>query len=186
MKKFFLAGSFIAAILLFNASVSNAQVVYIPAGSPIPSGGTNLGTPAQQAVVNTTIAQVLDLAVTTGQTVAINFPDIASLDNGVTVSNAVSLTFRSNLPWFVNVAANTPDFSGGDITTPMPSTILQYRLNGGTFAPLSTTASSVVGTTGAKIVRGAGTIGIDYRMDPGYVYGPGAYSLNLTYTISNK
>ncbi|HAL81047.1 MAG TPA: hypothetical protein DCO83_01495 [Mucilaginibacter sp.] len=156
-------------------------------GPAIPTGGSGLGTPSQVATVTTTIATILDLALTTGTTVPINFPDIASLDNGVTTTGAVSLTFRSNLPWFVNVAANSSTFSDGDHNTPMPSSVLFYKLGGTqTFIPLTTTASSVVGTTGAKVQRGAGTIAIDYYMNPRYDYGPGAYTLALTYTISNQ
>lgn len=186
MKNFFLSGSMIAALLILSASFAQAQVTVIPNGTNIPAGGSGVGTSTQTANVTTTIATILDLAVTTGATVPINFPDINSLDNGVTVPGAVSLTFRSNLPWFVNVAANTTNFTGGDVNTPMPSTILSYRLgNTVTYIPFTTTASSVVGITGAKAARGAGTIGVDYYMNPRYDFGAGNYAISLTYTISN-
>lgn len=166
-------------LLVFTYTASNGQV------PPV------LGTPAPTATVAVKIIEVLDLAVTSGGTVTFDFNSIATLDAGITQANAVRLTYKSNKPWFININANSEFFTGGLVTnpTPMPASVIQYKLNGGAgdFIPLSTTAASLTGTTGAKNSRGTSTIGVDYMLNPGYIYAPATdYGMVITYTISNQ
>lgn len=69
----------------------------------------------------------------------------------------------------------------------MPASVVQFKLNGsGTYTPLSNTATSLSGTTAAKNARGTATIGVDYKVNPGYAYAPAQdYGMVITYTISN-
>ena len=145
-----------------------------------------MGTPAPTATVAVKIAEVLDLGVTSGGTVTFDFNSIATLDAGITQTNAVVLTYKSNKPWFININANSANFTGAS-PTPMPASIIQYKLNsGGTFTALSTTPASLTGTSGAKNARGTSTIGVDYKLNPGYIYAPATdYGMVVTYTISN-
>jgi hypothetical protein len=188
MKKLVLVGSMIAAFIILNTAVSHAQVTYTTPG--VAPAGASSGTAAPTASVSAQIGTVLDLAVTDGGSVPFDFSGgIAALETGIEKDGAVTLTFRSNLPWYVNVAANSDNFSytGADASAPsMPSSILQYRLGGGAnFTGVTTSQQSVVGTSGTKQARGAGAVVLDYKMNPGYIYSPGSYGLTVTYTISN-
>ncbi|MHB8208018.1 hypothetical protein [Mucilaginibacter sp.] len=144
-----------------------------------------IGTPTPTATMAVQISQVLDLKVTTGTALIFNFNSIALLDAGITQTSAATLTYRSNQPWYINIAANAANFSGSS-PTPMPASVINYRLNGAsTFTPLSTTATSLDGTTGSKNARGTGTVAVDFFLNPGYVYAPATdYSLTVTYTIT--
>jgi spore coat protein U-like protein len=146
-----------------------------------------IGNATQTGTLGVQISQVLDLAVTTGSAITFNFNTIALLDAGIEQTNAVSLTYRSNQPWYVNVQANTANF-GGTSPTPMPCSVVQYRLNGGSsYTTLTTSPTSLTGTTSSKNARGAGTIGVDYKVNPGYIYSPATdYSLTITYTITTQ
>ena len=169
MKKF-ITTSIIIASLAF-ASVANAQT---------------LGTAAPTGTFAVKISEVLDLAVTSGAANTFDFNSIAKLDAGIETLNAVTLTYKSNKPWFVNVNANSANFTGSS-ATPMPASVVQFKLNsGGSYTALSTTPASLSGTSAAKNARGTATIGVDYKVNPGYDYAPAQdYGMVITYTISN-
>lgn len=145
-----------------------------------------LGTAAPTGTFAVKIAEVLDLAVTSGATTTFDFNSIAKIDAGIETTNAVTLTYKSNKPWFINVKANSANFTGSS-PTPMPASVVQFKLNGtGTYVPLSTTPTSLSGTSAAKNARGTATIGVDYKVNPGYSYAPADdYGMVITYTISN-
>ena len=146
-----------------------------------------IGNATPTGTLGVQISQVLDLAVTTGSAITFNFNSIAVLDAGISQTGAVTLTYRSNQPWYVNVQANTANFSGSS-PTPMPCSVIQYRLNGtSTYTTLTTSPTSLTGTTSSKNARGTGTIGVDYKVTPGYIYAPATdYSLTITYTITTQ
>jgi len=170
MKKILLAGSFIIASLLLN-NTAEAQV---------------LGTSAPTGTFAVKISEVLDLAVTSGSTTTFDFNTIAKIDAGIETLNAVTLTYKSNKPWFVNVSAGSANFTGSSIT-PMPASVVQFKLNGAsTYSTLSATPASLSGTSAAKNTRGTSTIGVDYKVNPGYDYAPAQdYGMVITYTISS-
>lgn len=89
-----------------------------------------LGTANPTATLGVQISQVLDLSVTIGTTVNFNFNTIALLDAGITTTNAATLTYKSNQPWYINIQANAANFSGSS-PTPMPASVVQYRLRTG-------------------------------------------------------
>lgn len=146
-----------------------------------------IGNATPTGTLGVQISQVLDLSVTSGSALTFNFNTIALIDAGITQTDAVTLTYRSNQPWYVNVQANAANFAGSS-PTPMPCSVVQYRLNGGsTFTTLTTNPTSLTGTTSSKNARGTGTVGVDYKVNPGYVYAPATdYSLTITYTITTQ
>lgn len=167
MKKVIFTAAFLSVILINNA---HAQ----------------LGTAAPTGTFSVKIAEVLDLAVTSGATTTFNFNSIATIDAGIETTNAVTLTYKSNKPWFINVKANSADFTGSS-PTPMPASVVEFKLNGtNTYVPLSTTPTTLSGTSAAKNARGTAAIGVDYKVNPGYTYAPADdYGMVITYTISN-
>ena len=102
MKKIIIAAAFIFTIIIANNA--NAQ----------------LGTAAPTGTFSVKIAEVLDLAVTSGAITTFDFNSIAKLDAGIETTNAVTLTYKSNKPWFINVTANSANFTGSS-PTPMPA-----------------------------------------------------------------
>ncbi|HEY0667278.1 MAG TPA: hypothetical protein VGD22_03820, partial [Sphingobacteriaceae bacterium] len=82
MKKVIFAASFIIASLILTDA--NAQ----------------LGTAAPTATFSVKISEVLDLAVTSGSSNTFDFNSIAKIDEGIETQNAVTLTYKSNKPWF--------------------------------------------------------------------------------------
>lgn len=139
------------------------------------------------SVINVKIPEALDLAVTAGNTIDFDFSsDLSLLSTGIEKLNAVILTYKTNKAWFLNISASTGNFTGGDGASPMPAAVIQFKNNaGGTYIPLSTTSVSLSGTTGAKNPKGSSTLGVDYKLTPGYGYASASdYSIGVTYTIS--
>ena len=139
------------------------------------------------SIITVKVPEALSLSVSAGSTVDFDFTtDLTLLTTGIEKLNAVTLTYQSNKPWFLNINATTDAFTGGDGTNPMPSSIVQFKNTaGGTYTPLSTTSVSLSGTTGAKNPKGSSTVGVDYKVTPGLSYPPAAdYSIGITYTIS--
>ncbi|HXI00506.1 MAG TPA: hypothetical protein VNI52_09565 [Sphingobacteriaceae bacterium] len=169
MKKVIFAATFIALSVIFSNQAS-----------------AQLGTAAPTGAFTVKISEVLDLAVTSGATSTFDFNTIAKIDAGIETANAVTLTYKSNKPWFVNVTANSANFTGTS-ATPMPASVVQFKLNGaGSYSTLSTTPTSLSGTSAAKNARGTATLGVDYKVNPGYDYAPAQdYGMVITYTISN-
>ena len=170
MKKLILSASLLIALIAGSNSLQ-AQV---------------LGTAAPTGTFAVKISEVLDLAVTAGATNTFDFNTIAKIDAGIETLNAVTLTYKSNKPWFVNVNANSANFTGSSIT-PMPASVVQFKLNGGgSYSTLSATPASLSGTSATKNTRGTAAIGVDYKVNPGYSYAPAQdYGMVITYTISN-
>lgn len=139
------------------------------------------------SILTVKVPEALSLAVTTGASLDFDFStNLTLLTTGIEKINAVSLTYQSNKPWFLNINASTNNFSGGDGANPMPSSIIQFKNTaGGTYVPLSTTSVSLTGSAGAKNPKGASTVGVDYKITPGLNYPPSAdYTIGVTYTIS--
>ena len=93
-------------------------------------------------IITVKIPEAVSLTVETGNTVDFDFvSDVALLTTGIEKLNAVTLSYSSNKPWFLNINATSGNFTGGDGANPMPSSIVQFKNNaGGTYVPLSTTS----------------------------------------------
>lgn len=139
------------------------------------------------SIVTVKIPEALELAVTAGNTIDFDFSsDLSLLSKGIEKLNAVVLTYKTNKPWFLNISSTTGNFTGGDAASPMHSSVIQFKNNaGGTYIPLTTTSVSLSGTSGAKNPKGSSTVGIDYKLTPGYGNASASdYSIGVTYTIS--
>ena len=138
------------------------------------------------SIITIKVPEALSLSVTGGNSVDFDFTsDLTLLTSGIEKINAVTLTYQSNRPWFLNINATTANFNGGDGSNPMPSSIIQFKNTaGGTYVPLSTTSVSLSGTTDAKNPKGSSTVGIDYKITPGLSYPPSSdYTIGVTYSI---
>lgn len=147
---------------------------------------------AQSKSVTTTITakipEALSLEVVAGNSIDFDFTsDLNLLTRGIEKQNAVILSYKSNKPWFVTINALTANFSGGDASNPMPSTVINFKNNASSvYAPLSTTAVGLSGTANNKNPKGSSTIGIDYKLVPGFDYSSASdYSIGISYTISS-
>lgn len=133
-----------------------------------------------------TVPTVLDLSLTSGSLNTFNFNTTSLIDLGITLSSATTLTYKSNQAWHVTIAAASANFTSAS-ATPMPASVIQYRLHGsGSYTALSATAVSLLGTTGSPVTRGTGTIVLDFFLNPGYSYAPATdYTMTIKYTITN-
>jgi hypothetical protein len=134
--------------------------------------------------VTITVPEVLVLQPANSPALNFNFNSTTALDNGLVITGT-TIRYYSNKAWFVTIQSGSANFSGGQGN--MPASVLKFKNSqNSTFTDLSPTAQSLSGTTGAKNMRGTGTIGVDFKMDPGYLNPPANnYSITVTYTISN-
>jgi hypothetical protein len=138
--------------------------------------------------VDIIVPTVLDLEVTSGANQAVDFNQTSKIDNGIELLGATTLTYKSNMAWFITIKSSSATFIGGIAETPMPASIIKFRINGSgsTYTPLTASDQSLIATMGSKYPRGAGTTSIDFLVNPGYIYPPSDnYSLQIIYTISN-
>lgn len=138
--------------------------------------------------VDIIVPTVLNLEVTSGANQIVDFNQTSKIDNGIELLGATTLTYKSNKAWFITIKAGSSDFTGGLAGSPMPASVIKYRVNGSgnSYVPLSAIEQSLVATTGSKYPRGIGTTTIDFNINPGYIYPPAdTYSLQIIYTISN-
>jgi hypothetical protein len=141
-----------------------------------------------QKTVDVVIPTVLDLTLASGPNPIADFNTTAKMDAGITLLNQTIFNYKSNKSWFVTIQTNTASFSGGVAGNSVPVSVIKYRLNstGGTYTPLSTVASPLAGTSASKLSRGTGSNGVDFFIDPGYIYAPAQdYTVQIIYTISN-
>ncbi|MEJ6979307.1 hypothetical protein WG906_02520 [Pedobacter sp. P351] len=153
---------------------------------------SNSGTYSQTRYLTKTIdiivPTVLDLEVTSGANQVVDFNQTSKIDNGIELLSATILTYTSNKAWFITIKSGSSNFTGGMGGSPMPASVIKYRINGSgsPYVALSATEQALVATTGSKYPRGTGTTTIDFNVNPGYIYPPADnYSLQIIYTISN-
>jgi hypothetical protein len=156
------------------------------------NAGFTFGQSSQRVSVMSTVTlmipQAIDLSVTEGNSIEFDFTaDLKFLVSGIEKLNAVILSYRSNVPWFLSISAGSETFTGGDPSNPMPASLVQFRRNGtSTYSSISTAPASLSGSSTAKNTRGSATIGIDYKIVPGFDYpSSNDYSIGITYTVSS-
>lgn len=138
--------------------------------------------------VDIIVPTVLNLEVSSGANQIIDFNQTSKIDNGIELLGATMLTYQSNKAWFITIKAGSSDFTGGLSGSPMPASVIKYRINGSgsSYIPLSAIEQSLIATSGSKSSRGTGTTTVDFNINPGYIYPPADnYSLQVIYTISN-
>lgn len=138
--------------------------------------------------VDITIPTVLDLQILTGANPSVDFNVTSKIDNGIELLAATTFTYRANKAWFVTIRSGSADFTGGVSGSPMPASVIKFRLNGSAtaYTPLSNVDQALIANASSKSARGTGSESIDFLIDPGYNYPPSqTYSLQVIYTISN-
>ena len=137
-----------------------------------------------------TISEVLDLEVSPSTTLTFNFATTTQIDNGITQVPAQTLTFKSNKAYYITIKGIgiTSNFSGGIAGSPMPISMLKYKLSTSTeWIPLSTTSQVLTGSATSMNPRGTGTILVDFKVDPGYITHPAQdYMVTISYSIANQ
>ncbi|HEY0895099.1 MAG TPA: hypothetical protein VGE15_00975 [Sphingobacteriaceae bacterium] len=131
------------------------------------------------------IPEIMVLQPVTSPPLNFDFNSTATLDQGINITGT-TIRYYSNKSYFVTIQTGSANFSGGSGT--MPVSVLKFKNSQSSiYTDLKSTPQALTGTAGAKLTRGTGTFGIDFRMDPGYQYPPADnYSVTVVYTISNQ
>ena len=137
--------------------------------------------------VDIIVPTVLDLQITSGAHPIIDFNETSKIDNGIEIQAATTITYRSNKSWFITIQAANANFSGGVAGSPMPASVIGFRLSGtSSYTALSANPQPLLASSGSKYPRGIGSHNLDFKIDPGYIYPPAQnYTLQVIYTISN-
>lgn len=138
--------------------------------------------------VDVNIPTVLDLQITAGGNPIVDFNTTGKIDNGIELPAVTSLIYRSNKAFFITIKAANANFSGGLAGSPMPASVIGFRLNGtgNSYTKLSAMAQPLIASSSSMMPRGKNSFILDYKIDPGYIYPPAQdYTLQIIYTISN-
>ncbi len=131
--------------------------------------------------VTLTLQNSIAITVGTASGTSFTFNTTDQYRDGITNTSASTFNVKSNRPWNVTVSAATANFNA-TTATPMPSSVLGVRLNGGTtFTQLSTSAASF-----AAGARGNSDFTVDYNANPLYSYDAGTYTLSVVYTATQQ
>lgn len=147
------------------------------------SNGALNQTITRDQTVTVIIQKVISLAMGTSPDQAFNFSTATQLMNGITIPNGTTLTVKSNATWLVNASSNSDFFgySGTFASTNMPSTILKVTATSNAQVALSTNPSTLIVSSSPTA---NGVYDLSYYANPGYNYGPGIYTLIVTYTLT--
>jgi hypothetical protein len=137
----------------------------------------------QDITVTITVNKVIALALGTNPDQTMTFSSVSSFTNGITINNGTSLTIKSNTTWLVSASSNSDFFgySGTFASTNMPASLLKVTATGNSQVALSTTASTLITSSAATANS---VYDLSFYAKPGYTYGPGTYSLTVTYTLT--
>jgi len=127
------------------------------------------------------LSATLEVSITRGQEVNMNFTTPNDYQNGVTTQNAATVRVRSNQRFNLSVRSATSHFSS-NTSTPMPvSGVLGVRIfPQGQFINLSN-INSVLLTNQDK---GTNNYNLAYRATPGFNYDAGTYTANIIFTAT--
>jgi hypothetical protein len=133
------------------------------------------------------VSTVLNLTVT--QNIAsLNFSTLDQFSNGITVSNYSTVAIKSNSNWNFSVSTSTQYFTatGASASSNMPAAILQMALStSSTYYTLSTTPQQIKTGVAGSLTESGNNFNVNLKANPGYDYGPGTYSITITYTITS-
>ena len=161
-----------AAVAMFGATArtANAQATDF--------GTTSATVPASAQLV---IGSILFISIDANN-ITFPTPTATEFAAGVVDGNETStLTYFGNVPHDIEIKANASAFTpSGASSYAKPASDLEYSVDGGSFAPISTTAADVV--TGNPAGPGSTTVNYQILLDEGLDV-PGTYDLGFTYTI---
>ncbi len=159
------------ALILFGSLVCHAQSTFI-----VNTSGTATIDPIQ----NISMTNLINLT---------TFSTISDYQNGITNNNYASFAIKSNVPWMVNVAAQSAFFNAltPGASTDMPANILGIRINGTTnFSTISTSNAQLKTGSRGDASSSGNTFYVDLKFSPGFNYKGGQYSINLLYTLTTN
>lgn len=138
------------------------------------------------SLIGATIASIAELSGSSTKDDAVfNFTTAAELTAGKELPNLFTLTAKANKAYYINVKAAAADFSGGVAGEALPVSVLEVKIDAGSYVPLSAIDQSIIGTNLLKIAKGTNTYAVSYRMTPGDDAAPASnYSTTLTFTIT--
>jgi hypothetical protein len=118
---------------------------------------------------------------------SLNFSTLDQFNNGITVSNYSTVQIKSNFDWTFSISTATQYFtaSGGSASPTMPASILQMAVSTSpTYYTLSTTPQQINAGSQGDYTETGNIFNVNLKASPGYDYGPGTYSITITYTIT--
>jgi hypothetical protein len=137
------------------------------------------GTQAASLILSSSI----EVTITRGQQVNMNFSSLSDFQNGVSTQNAATVKIRSNLRYNLSVRSATTHFVS-NTNTPMPVLgILSVRVfPQGQFIALSNTDATLLTNQN----QGLNNVNVSYRATPGFNYDAGTYTANIIYTATQQ
>ncbi len=161
-----------AAVAMFCATARTAD-----------AQATGIGTTSASvpATAQLTIGSILFISIDNNN---ITFPTPTATEFGLGLvdgNETSTLTYFGNVAHDVEIKANAAAFTAsGGSSYAKPATDLEYSVDGGTFASISTTEADVVSGNPA----GGGSTTVDYQilLDESLDV-PGTYDLGFTYTV---
>ena len=136
-------------------------------------------------VVKVIAAPVLDIQMTSADTVVLNFANAADYETGVSALNAAELKVKSTKGWSVTVSTTATTF---DAVNPandaeLAASALKVRKNGAAaYHPITSGDNIASGTKGGH--TGNRVFTIDYNLNPGF-FADDTYTVPVTFTVSN-
>jgi hypothetical protein len=140
--------------------------------------GTINPTVSVQTIMNLTVTQNI---------ASLNFSTLDQFNNGITISNYSTVQLKTNTPWICTIKTTTAYFSasGGSASANMPASVLQMALSTSpTYYTLSTTDQQINAGNQGDLTEPGNIFNVNLKATPGYDYGPGTYSITLTYTFT--
>lgn len=159
---------FILCLFFLPAIVANGQSF----------NGTINPTVNVQTVMNLTVVQNI---------ASLTFSTLDQFSNGITVNNYSTIQIKSNSDWIFSVKTGTEYFaaSGASSTSNMPASILQMAAGSNpTYFPLGLTAQQLAAGSQGDLTETGNLFNVHLKANPGFEYGPGTYSITITYTIT--
>lgn len=132
------------------------------------------------------VSTVQSLSLTGGAAIP-NFSSMNDYYNGVVMDDYLTVGVKSNVPWMINVQAQsqyfTPMTTGG--STNMPASVLSLKTSlSGNYTALSPNGITLkTGNRGGAAATG-NNFTVDMRFNPGFAYKGGIYTIGLLYTLT--
>lgn len=109
--------------------------------------------------------------------------------SGVEVNNYGTIAIKSNVLWQLSFSAQNAFFTslsqGG--STNMPSSVVSIKLHNNSNYLQLTTTSTTLKTGGRGTASSNGnTFDIDMKLNPGFGYSGGIYTIGLMYTLTQQ
>jgi hypothetical protein len=175
-----------------NSSVWTYNLILLPIEYNIPPGSYSFIVTVQYTEVQKTITQTFPISVTVQNITALTltqntlpnftFATPSQFTSGISLDNASTFTIKCNKPWVFTASSNTSNFlNSGSYSTTMPASILNLKV-GTIQVPLSTTLQQL--NAGTSTPKTGTSFDMSYTANVGYTYGPGDYTITVTYTLT--